>query len=208
MCAEPLCFTTPTWLLPTPMNKSPQPPTTSLQAVMMDDMPLGSSVSLSASVYPLACAVSHILTFFTLQDLQLQNSDLRKQMRESPSVVSSSASSAPASATTHPLVEFKKDFDTLGRQFCTFHEIWVRPPHLRKPYPEGLRQTGPLDPSHYRNDQSKQDGVIAELYDFVPSRFHAHLERSPYFAKTVSAILVPSITSHSFSYSSYPGPNL
>jgi hypothetical protein len=130
------------------------------------------------------------LTTHTLQELQIENIDLRKQLRLSSSGAVSSASSVasvtPNSVTPNPLEQYKKDFDQLGRHFCTFNEIWVRSRHLRKPYPENLRKTGPRHPSRYSNDQSKQDGVVAELYEFIPNRFHTYLEGSPCFEQTVS----------------------
>ena len=90
-----------------------------------------------------------------------------------------------------PLGKYGKDFDKLGRHFCAFNKIWVRPSHLCKPYPEDLREVGPRHAACYTNDKTKQDGVVAELYKFVPEDFHMYLESSPFFAKQVCAVVVP-----------------
>ena len=147
------------------------------------------------------------LTRLNSQELQIENAELRKQVRQSTSsAVTSASSSAAASATPDPLGQHSEDFDKLGRHFCAFNEIWVRPHHLRQPYPESLRELGPRHPARYTNDQTKQDGVIAELYNFVPPDFHEYLQSSPFFAKKVSVITLPSTTPMLISSSSSTEP--
>ena len=128
----------------------------------------------------------------TLQKLQIENAEYQHQLRKFSSGTTSSASSPAVSvalsATPLNLLEwYREDFDQLGRSFCIFNELWVCRSHLCKPYPEGLRQDGPRHPKHYSNNQTKCDGIIAELYDFVPLRFHKYLEGSGFFTKKVCA---------------------
>jgi hypothetical protein len=112
-----------------------------------------------------------------------------KSNRESVSRAPSTSSSTTTLVTPGPLEDLGKDFTQLGRQFCVFNEIWVRKQHLRQPYPEELREVGPRYTARYTNKKTKQAGVVAELYDFVPTRFHEQLESSPFFATKVSVIL-------------------
>ena len=108
------------------------------------------------------------LTRLNSQELQIENAELRKQVRQSTSsAVTSASSSAAASATPDPLGQHSEDFDKLGRHFCAFNEIWVRPHHLRQPYPESLRELGPRHPAHYTNDQTKQcQELIFKTFSF------------------------------------------
>ena len=94
----------------------------------------------------------------------------------------------------HPLEDDTQEFTQLGRLFCALNEFWVRRNHLRKKYPEDLRELGPHHLGRYRNDRSKRDGVVAELYDFVPLRFHEHLEGSHLFADKVFTSRAPNCT--------------
>lgn len=130
---------------------------------------------------------------FTLQKLQIENSEFRRQLRQFTSGSSSSASSTGmgvAPTPSNPLEQHTKDFDSLGRLFCVLNEIWVRSSHLRKPYPKDLREISPRHPAHYSNDQAKHNGVVTELCDFVPPRFHKYLEGSNFFADKVRVALI------------------
>ena len=84
-----------------------------------------------------------------------------------------------------PLKSHAGDFDRLGRAFCTLDKLWINLSYLGQPYPEALCDIGPWHSTRYRNDQTKREGIIAELYDFIPSHFHKHLEKSPFFATKV-----------------------
>ena len=112
--------------------------------------------------------------------------------------------STPATPGTpqNPLDEHADEFNQLGRLFCVLNEIWVRKFHLRQPYPEGLRQIGPWHSERYRSDQSKRDGVVAELYKFVPLHFHQYLEGSHFFAKKVPVHHLSKCTRANLIYSS------
>lgn len=146
------------------------------------------------------------LIYRASQKLEIENADLRSQLRQLSSGTASSTSSSnsaarsPASTTNpsasaasppHPLEDHAKDFDQLGRSFCTLNELWVHPSHLGQPYPENLREIGPWNSARYHDNQTKHDGLIAELYDFLPLQFHKHLEGSPFFANKVRVVAIP-----------------
>ena len=101
----------------------------------------------------------------------------------------SSNTSTSASAHSDPLVRHAEEFDQLGRSFCVLYEIWPRPAHLTQPFPESLQEIGPWHSQRYRNEQSKREAIIAEIYNFVPIHFHEFLEGAPPFATKVGAII-------------------
>ena len=157
-----------------------------------------------------------ILVYLILQTLHIENADLRLRVRElSSGTISSTSSPAsatdppasvtnpPASATSrsHPLEDHAKEFDQLGRSFCTVNELWIHPSHLGQPYPENLREIGPYHSTRYRDAQTKRDCLIAELYDSIPPQFHKYLEGSPFFADKVCVFLELSTRTCSHSHS-------
>ena len=75
--------------------------------------------------------------------------------------------------------------------FCIINKIWVHPSHLYQPYPNHLHDIGPQHPGCYSNSQAKYDGVVAELYNFVPPHFHIYLEGSKSFSEKVSMFNIP-----------------
>ena len=101
----------------------------------------------------------------------------------------SSDNSTSASAHSNPLVRHAEEFDQLGRSFCVLYEIWPRPAHLSQPFPETLQEIGPWHPQRYRNEQSKREAIIAEIYNFVPAHFHKFLEAAPSFSAKVHATI-------------------
>ena len=145
------------------------------------------------------------LMYWALQRLDLENAELRLQLRKlssgTPSSATPPASVASVARPPNPLEDHAKEFKELGRAFCALNEVWVQPSHLSQPYPESLREIGPWHPERYRNDQTKREGVVAELYDFVPAKFHKYLEGSPFFAGKVrvTVVLLSSILIHSSS---------
>ena len=101
----------------------------------------------------------------------------------------SSNTSTSTSAHSDPLARHAEEFDQLGRSFCVLYEIWPRPAHLTQPFPESLQEIGPWHPQRYRNDQSKREAIVAEIYNFVPVHFHEFLEAAPSFSAKVCAII-------------------
>lgn len=135
------------------------------------------------------------LTERALQDLHLENAELWKRLRKLASgAISSTVSSTtpPTSAARppNPLEEYAYDFNQLRRGFCALSEVWLLPSVLNQPYPEQLREIGPYHDTRYKDKQSKCEAVIAELYDFIPAKFHKHLEGSLFFADKVRKITV------------------
>jgi len=130
-------------------------------------------------------------TWCMLQKLQIENSGFRRQLRKfSSGAISSASSLASTAAPPNPLEAHAKTFGQLSRGFCVLNELWVPPSHLNQPYPENLRDIGPQHSTRYRNDQTKREGIIAELYHFVPPQFHKNLEGSPFFANEVSTTTI------------------
>ena len=80
------------------------------------------------------------------------------------------------------------DFDQLGQGFCVISEVWVPPTVLNQPYPERLRDIGPYHDTRHNDERSKREGVVAELYDFIPAKYHKHLEGLPFFADEVHTL--------------------
>ncbi|KAF9784398.1 hypothetical protein BJ322DRAFT_1109114 [Thelephora terrestris] len=120
-----------------------------------------------------------------VKSLQIENAEFRHQLRKFTSGMSPSTStntSTLASTHSNPLQCHADEFDQLGRSFCVLYEIWPRPAHLSQPFPESLRSIGPWHAQRYSNEQTKRDAIIAEVYTFVPLRFHRSLEASPFFA--------------------------
>jgi hypothetical protein len=104
----------------------------------------------------------------------------------------SSAATSPSPSTTSvasvssPSNPLEAEWDRLGRAFCVLYEIWPDRQHLNKPYPENVRQSGgPWHPGRYRSKDTRREAIIAELYHFVPERFHIFLKTSPVFANAV-----------------------
>ena len=136
-----------------------------------------------------------------LQKLEIQNAKYRHDLRKFTSSASPSASSAGSvPVLPNPLEPHAEDFDKLGRSFCVLYEVWVQQGHLRQPYPENLRELGPWHPHRYTNDRTKNEGVVAELYSFVPSKFHEHLETSHFFSKKVCAAVISRAITHVFQF--------
>jgi len=143
-----------------------------------------------------------------LQDLHLENAELRQKLWKltsgavssvtpssatpssvTPSIVTPSTSAASSKTSVarppNPLEEYAGDFDQLGRGFCVISEVWVPPTALNQPYPERLRDIGPYHDTRYDDERSKREGVVAELYGFIPAKYHKHLEGSPFFTDKV-----------------------
>ena len=183
-------------------NKVPQ---VNSSADSSDDSSYASIAGYSATVMPSdtneLAALVKVLTHYSacnslmwcaLQQLQIENAEFCKQLRRYASGTASSTNT-PASAATppNPPESHAKDFNQLGRSFCVLNEIWVSPSHLSQPFPENLRDIGPWHSDRYRNDQTKHEAIIAELYGAVPPCFHKYLEGSPFFANKVRVTPIP-----------------
>lgn len=69
----------------------------------------------------------------------------------------------------------------LGKKFCVMGELWIDDDAFRMPRPA----MAPDDPHRYDSDLTVRLGVIAELYEFVPSKFHDRVLRDPAFGRQV-----------------------
>ena len=86
---------------------------------------------------------------------------------------------------TNPLDEHQALFLELRKKFCILAELWVDESALGWPYPTTMEHISPWSPDHYDGTTSKQDGVMAEIYAYVPEEFHKLIHISPQFSSTV-----------------------
>jgi len=61
-------------------------------------------------------------------------------------------------------------------------EPWVDPAAFGKPCPD----VSPRDLNRYKSDLSIQQGLIAELYEFVPRKLHEMMASHSHFGNQVS----------------------
>ena len=111
-----------------------------------------------------------------LKEMRLQNGslavDLSKKRRSSKTMVP-----VPEEFVKHiPKIEL------LGRKFWVMGEPWVDQDCFGVPCPIDIT---PISPQRYATDLSTKQGVIAELYAFVPEKFHKMMEEAPVFQERV-----------------------
>jgi hypothetical protein len=108
--------------------------------------------------------------------MQLQNGsltvDLSKKRR-------SSKTSAPI---PQEFVMHIPTIELLGRKFWVMGEPWVDPDCFGVPCPTDIT---PDSPQRYATPQSTKQGVIAELYAFVPRKLHKMMQDAPFFHERV-----------------------
>jgi hypothetical protein len=111
-----------------------------------------------------------------LKDLQLQNGslsvDLSKKRRTSKTLGS----------IPQELVKYIPDIELLGRKFWVMGEPWVDIDCFRVPRPTDIT---PTSLERYATSESIKQGVIAELFAFVPRKLHKMMEESPFFCDRV-----------------------
>ena len=122
------------------------------------------------------------LVFTQLSDLQLETSKLRAELR---TVSSAHAVPMTTEQLANPLDKHQASFSELRKKFCILAELWVNESALGQPYPTTVKHISPWSPDCYNSTTSKQDGVTAEIYAYVPKEFHKLLHISPLFSSTV-----------------------
>ncbi|KAF6751073.1 hypothetical protein DFP72DRAFT_766212, partial [Ephemerocybe angulata] len=70
----------------------------------------------------------------------------------------------------------------LGKQYLIFHELFPNPSAFGKAMPEEQSD----DPLRFTTAKSSLRGQTAELYDFLPEEFHAHLQSSSLFQQKIT----------------------
>ncbi|THH10262.1 hypothetical protein EW146_g8424 [Bondarzewia mesenterica] len=78
-----------------------------------------------------------------------------------------------------PIGEHDDEISTLGHKFLVTVEMWVEISMFQQPHPV----MSALSKDHYRTEMSIKQGVIAELYDFVPIKFHEMMQNYSPFGK-------------------------
>lgn len=68
-----------------------------------------------------------------------------------------------------------------ARKFTIMHEPFPRPSCFTEPDPK----VSVTDPSRYKDEESKDNGYISEMYRFIHKRLHRNLEYSTDFKKKV-----------------------
>ena len=129
--------------------------------------------------------IVHSLTSALYQDLQIETSELRAELRVLRSTRPVSASTEPQ---TDPLAEHRSRFLELGKNFSILVELWVDDTALGRPYPVAICDCSPWSRDRYDHSISKQDAVAAEIYAQVPQEFHRLIHISPAFSSTVCII--------------------
>jgi hypothetical protein len=80
------------------------------------------------------------------------------------------------------LVKYIPDIELLGRKFWVMGEPWVDIDCFRVPRPTDIT---PTSLERYATSESIKQGVIAELFAFVPRKLHKMMEESPFFCDRV-----------------------
>jgi hypothetical protein len=128
-----------------------------------------------------------------LRDAQIQFGELRAELRklrlENATLTANQPKRRSAKKVPPELLKYGEEIAALGRKFGVMMEPWVDPAAFGKPRPD----VSPTDKDRYQSDLSMLQGVVAELYEFVPGRFHEMMERHSYFGNQVSRFLVSAI---------------
>ena len=139
----------------------------------------------SYSLFPLCMERSHCL-----QRLQIQNAELNAELRTLKSSSAGSLSTTPvtAAAGTDPL---HRTYRNHGKRFAALSELWVKSSALGCPCPQRLESTSPWQHENLANRAAWEEGIVAELYYFLPQSCHVHIEESPVFGKMVRRVCFP-----------------
>lgn len=78
------------------------------------------------------------------------------------------------------IAQHGEQFALLGRKYCVMVEPWIDN-IFEKPCPD----IDPFSEERFLSDASKLQGRIAELYDFVPQKFHRIMNNHSFFHDTV-----------------------
>ena len=76
----------------------------------------------------------------------------------------------------------------LGKKFAIMVCVWLDPSDLQNLYGRPAVQTKSV--LRYQNAELKKLALIAEIYDHIPSNFHALLQGEPKFADIVSYFFI------------------
>lgn len=139
------------------------------------------------SPYPTCPGLTH------LQRLQIETARLKADISTLKTITSvnqghvvTSASSALSDTTTPDQDKrLRIEYRGLGRRFAILAELWVQRSHLGRPCTINIQSSGPWDLGRCANNTAWDEGIVAELYFFLPSRYHEFIENSELFSAEV-----------------------
>ena len=146
---------------------------------------------LKVSIFP-PC-ILHTRGFMLPQQLQVETTNLKAQIRVMKSATTTSQSHAISSASSATSVITTADQDStshleyrgFSKCFAILSKLWMRRSLLRCPYPIGLWSLGPWHPGWCASDAAWNEGTIGELYHLLPSSCHEFIENSALFLDEV-----------------------
>ena len=133
------------------------------------------------------------------QRLQVESAKLKAEIRNLKSMghagqdraLSSASSSTLGVVTTNNENKLRHtEYRSLGKRFAILSELWVSPSILKLPRPTNLDTLDPWDPSRCANDQAWNNGIVTELYHFLPGSYHEFIGESATFSKQVRKIFL------------------
>jgi len=80
-------------------------------------------------------------------------------------------------ANTSALGLRAKEIATLAKKYGVMVQPWLDESLLSSPQPSDMSG---MDLSRYQNDSTKHDGLMAELYEFLPNYLHALMPHSQF----------------------------
>ena len=98
---------------------------------------------------------------------------------------SAALSTISADGATDQEASHLRAYRNHGKCFAALSELWVKGSVLKQLYPQHLQSLGPWHPERWANDSAWEDGIIAELYFFLPESCHELIQHSALFKTTV-----------------------
>ena len=137
------------------------------------------------SLSPATCVPYEVLT--PVQRLQLENAKLSAEVRtlKGTAVGSISSTTSTAVAGKDPS---HSEYRNLGKKFATVSELWVKSTALGHPFPERFRSSGPWNPERFTSNVACEEGIVAELYFFLPASYHDLIGGSTVFKQAVCCL--------------------
>ena len=103
-------------------------------------------------------------------------------------------SAIPAAEADRKII--RRGYRNHGKRFSALSELWVKKSALGKPYPERLRLLGPWHPERIANNAAWEEGIVAELYFYLPTSCHEQIEHSTVFSTLVCGQSLSQLASH------------
>jgi len=83
-------------------------------------------------------------------------------------------------------IPYSDELKNLGKKFAVMEEPWLKPAIFRVPF-DGNANMGSL--ARFVDDESYDEGVIAALHQFIPSKYHDDMVNLSEFVKEVHSPL-------------------